>query len=433
MVVDDKTIIDTTPDSIKIVLDNNSVNKDNNNNEGNNQNDGNEPKVTIDSIEYLLDKDGNALDKDNKVFKTKDELTTLNTPATDTIINIDGVDYKADKDGNAVGTDGKVFKTKAELEQLSNADVKGIDEVQKLVGITINDAQGKPITYEDTLEGLANYTRDAARELANQAEAQRTNGFFQENPEFLEMYQYKRISGSLEGYKPATDYSGVEIVKDNAAQHEELIIAARMAKGDTIDEAKRFVQYSKDDKKLYDDAVASKKYLTDTKIAKDAAISEQLRQEELATAETNRQYWEGIQNKIVKESKLTLGNDTFVIPKAITIKQPDGKIITRTAEDFYNYLYQPISVKLTDGSTIQMTANELATEIERQSRTIDYDIFDGLRRFTGGDMTQFIKEQIKVEKANNIKKYITRVNLKSTDVTGKDGLGKDDKIILPIK
>jgi hypothetical protein len=398
-------------------------------------------KTTIDNVAYTIDKDGNAVDIDNKVIFTKQEIEDKNktsnatTPTIEEEVEIDDIKYKLDDKGNALDKEGNIFKSKEELDKLSEvSDIPLIEDIQKKVGIVVTDDSGKAVAYSNDDEGLVKYISDAvairSEELYNNAASK----FFQENPDILEIFKYKQLNGTIENYKPEEDYSKIEIKKD--ADNEEvqinLIIKERVAKGDTIEQANRFAQYSKTDGKLLEDAKAAQQYLITAKSLRDAEVNKQLESKRLAEEQSKQQELDNVYNKIIKDGKLTVKDKVYTLPKNIRVKVSDGKYETKSQEDFFNYLYQPAPIKLPNGQTINMTKHQYDIAIEQNSKTIDDDLLTAYLRFVGGDMTQIIEEQIKKAEVRKLK----TIRSNSFGTTSKQLFDKTevtDNIKLPVK
>ena len=369
-------------------------------------------KTTIDNVEYTIDKDGNAIDAENKIVFTKTQLeekakaVTPTVDENDNIVEIDDVQYKLDDKGNALDKDGKIFKTKEELDKLAESnEVPLIEDIQKKVGILVTDDKGQPVSYSNDDEGLVKYISDAvairSEELYNEAATK----FFDENPDILELFKYKQLHGSIEDYKPEEDYSKIEVKKDasNEQVQIDLVVKERIAKGDSVEQANRFAQYSKTDGKLYDDALAAKKYLVESKAARDANVNATLEAKRIAAEQSKQKELDDVYNKIIKDGKLTLKDKTYTLPKNIRVKVGDGKYETKSQKDFFDYLYQPVPIKLPDGRTINIPKHQYDITIEQESKTIDDDLFDAYLRFVGGDTTQLIEEQIKKAEVRKFK------------------------------
>ena len=74
-------------------------------------------------------------------------------------VEVDGVNYTVNEDGALVDEKGEVFKTKEEvaelLKQYSTEEVGetssiNIEDIQKLIGINVEDENGKAVTFEST-------------------------------------------------------------------------------------------------------------------------------------------------------------------------------------------------------------------------------------------------------------------------------------------
>lgn len=398
-------------------------------------------KTTIDNVEYTIDKDGNAVDTDNKIVFTKQEIedknkTSNTTPSTtEEEIEIDDVKYKLDAKGNALDKEGNIFKSKEELDKLSEvSDIPLIEDIQKKVGIVVTDDSGKAISYSNDDEGLVKYINDAVAVRSEELYNNAASKFFQENPDILEIFKYKQLNGSIENYKPEEDYSKIEIKKDAANEEVQinLIVKERIAKGDTVEQANRFAQYSKSDGKLLEDAKSAQQYLITSKSLRDAEINKQLESKRLAEEQSKQQELDNVYNKIIKEGKLTVKDKIYTLPKNIRVKVSDGKYETKSQEDFFNYLYQPAPIKLPNGQTVNITRHQYDIAMEQNSKTIDDDLFTAYLRFVGGDMTQIIEEQIKKAEVRKLK----TIRSNSFGTTSKQLFDKTevkDNIKLPVK
>lgn len=393
-------------------------------------------KTTIDNVEYSINKDGDAVNSDNKVIFTKAQIEEQRTSTNvEKEVEIDEVKYKLDDAGNALDKEGKVFKTKEELEKLAEInDVPLIEDIQKRLGIVVTDDKGQAIIYENNDEGLVKYVTDAvalrAEELYNKAASE----FFEANPDILDIFKFKQLNGSVDNYKPAEDYNKITFKKDNPDDVQtqiDLIVKERLAKGDTLEQANRFAQYSKTDGKLFDDAVAAKKYLVDSKATRDLKVNEELKAKRDAAEQNKQQELDNVYNKVVKEGKLTVKGKTYTLPKNIRTKVGDGKYETKSQEDFFNYLYLPVAIKLPNGQVTNMSKHQYDIFIEDEQKNIDDDLFAAYTRFVGGDMTQLIEEEIK--KAE-VKKFRTlRSNSFGTTSKQLSNTSGQDKFVFPVK
>ena len=398
-------------------------------------------KTTIDNIEYTIDKDGNAVDTDNKIVFTKQEIEDKNKTSNTVVstieeeIEIDDVKYKLDAKGNALDKEGNIFKSKEELDKLSEvSDIPLIEDIQKKVGIVVTDDSGKAISYSNDDEGLVKYINDAVAVRSEELYNNAASKFFQENPDILEIFKYKQLNGSIENYKPEEDYSKIEIKKDAANEEVQinLIVKERIAKGDTVEQANRFAQYSKSDGKLLEDAKSAQQYLITSKSLRDAEINKQLESKRLAEEQSKQQELDNVYNKIIKEGKLTVKDKIYTLPKNIRVKVSDGKYETKSQEDFFNYLYQPAPIKLPNGQTVNITRHQYDIAMEQNSKTIDDDLLTAYLRFVGGDMTQIIEEQIKKAEVRKLK----TIRSNSFGTTSKQLFDKTevkDNIKLPVK
>lgn len=388
-----------------------------------------EPKgdtINIDGTDYILDEKGDALKEDGSVFMDKAaiEKATTTPPADDTTINIDDKDYKLDDKGNALKEDGSIFMSKEDIDKAPEVPTGGISikDVMKSVNVDITDTTGNAVEYEDTPAGIAKYASDVATKLYHEKVQENDSalmGQFPILPSIIEHLKYN--NGNLDGFTGTTDYGTINVDENNEAQLDNLIISARMAKGDTEVEARDHLRYVTDDKKKVESAKSSLTFLQGVQqsntTARDALAADQRR----TAADSAGKYW-GVQYdkdgkpvvidqpgsvyaKVMKDGKLTLGEETINLPENIRVKQGDGSITTHTKEDFFNYMFHTKPMTLDNGQTIFVTDHQVDLAEKDNKRTIDKDVFDAFRLFTKGDDSQLIKrkiDQARIEKARKI-------------------------------
>ena len=81
-------------------------------------------------------------------------------------VEVDGVNYTVNEDGALVDEKGEVFKTKEEVaellkdystEEVNETSSINIEDIQKLVGVNVEDDKGQAVTFDSTPEGVAQY------------------------------------------------------------------------------------------------------------------------------------------------------------------------------------------------------------------------------------------------------------------------------------
>jgi hypothetical protein len=352
---------------------------------------------------------------DIEVKDDKEDKSDTSTPAEtkDDVaeVDVDGVIYKLDDKGNALDDSGNIKYTKEEIEAFSEAssseeeeDINYIQEVAKRINVELLDENGKPIEYENSIEGLAKYTSDVREQARVETASSVIGDLFSNYPGLEEAYYYaKSNNGSLEGFTPQPDYSNITI-GDDVEQHKALIYAERVAKGDSPEVAQRFVKYSVEEKLNKDDATSALNYLKETRnkqLAERKAIEQK---EEEAAIEDSRKYRNAILDTI-KSKKLVVGGEEIILPDVLRIK--DGSTVKqKTHKDFVDYIFTPKKYKVND-SEVELTQNQYDLYMEQQNRDHNTDLYEALRRFLKYDEGQLIKGAVAANKAREIKKLVS--------------------------
>lgn len=231
--------------------------------------------------------DNQNVDNQNNADDDKDNANVDDSPITE--INIDDVDYKLDADGNALDEQGNIKFTSEEIQaKLEVPTEVGIEDIYKITNIVPTDTQGNPIKYELTTEGISQYVMDASNLRASQLIKEQMHDYWSKNQDILEVARYKQLHGTIEGFKKSDDYASIKLDENNIEQQKELVIQARLAKGDSKEDAERFAEYSKVDAKLLDDAKAAQAFLVQMSKQKNEELDRQIKAKEQAEPDPKR-------------------------------------------------------------------------------------------------------------------------------------------------
>ena len=424
----------------------------------------NDPPVLTDLIigtdTFKVNDKGEAVDETGKVVKSKEELEVLRnagqgsgqtgktdaelaaekaltekTAAIETQLvegaelELDGTTYKLNKDG-AIEKDGKVFKTKDELKTLllatdSTGDVNYVEEIQKVTNISPITPDGKPITYDNTVAGLAQREQDVFLEGKKLGVVEYESQLFEQYPILKQVIDHLTINGSLKDFNEEVDYSKI-VIGDDEAQHIAIYTESQLARGIPQAEIDDAIKYLKTDKKLKAYAESGLKYLTSAQTV--AASTRATNAKAIKDAQEAEQtaYWNDV-HKTITAKELTVGDKKFKLPDVIKIKEADGKVVNKTLKDFQDYIEKPLNFRIED-KVYTMTQLQYDTLQEDTKRTPHHDIFEAYRKFTKYDDSQLI--------AANITSGATRNIIKLTTKAGGGGSGSTNgggKLKLPIK
>lgn len=398
----------------------------------------NDSKITIEEKEYKLDSQGNALNEDGSVFKTKVELNSEKNKDDKKdkdskndkdskededdveLILVDNKEYKLDKYGNALKDDGSIFMSKEELDKLEKVDVKSEDEsnegstlnvedIEKYSGIELFDKEGNKIIYENTVEGIAKREADIKEHFLNEGKTSSINEFMENNPDIYRMVSYKDKHGTLEGYKEGIDYSKVVLDKTNEQQLSDIIIEAQLKKGDSIDRAKKILGYIKADGKLFEEAEESQQFLIDIdqkeKITErneqQKKINDQIKQVENYYGFTYNEKGEEVPLNIegsVYDTIINKGQvDDLVIPTDGIKVKSDGKVKNHSRKDILRY----ISTVVDNGfSQAQIDEQKRLSNSNKRLKQYIYNL-------TGGDISSLVNVAKKRDRVKDIKARLT--------------------------
>ena len=409
-------------------------------------------ELELEGIKHKVAEDGSIKDDKGTILKTKDEVAILlkavedkkkleeeeakkKTQTTDpftegTEVDIDGVVLKIDKTGNAVDKDNKVVKTKDELKKIyeqsqSSNEVDYIAELQKTTNLVVTK-DGKPIEYENTIEGLTGYTKDVhllGRELGKE---EAKNELFTQFPILKQVISHLVLNnGSLNNFNNRLDYSQVKLT-DDETQWESIYLADKISKGISEKEAKDMFKYLKDDKKAKEAAESSLTSLTIAQKKQYDEAEQIIAQQTLQKQQEEIQYANEIAS-IIKSRTVKVNDQTLQLPEVIRIKDKDGRTITKTLDDFVKYLSEPIPVTI-EGKTYLVTEDAYNKWLEEEKRTTNNDVFDAFRRFTKYDDAQLITSTAKSQEAKKVIKLSTKAPNNSSGTSKNTG-----KIVMPVR
>ena len=416
-------------------------------------------ELVIGSDKYNVNPTGDAVDVNGKVIKTKAEFEVLKNPAPapvlteeqkltatklaektaaieaqlipDTEIEIDEIKYKLNKDGAAVDSSGKIVKTKDELKTLLLAakdetpDLDYVSEIQKVTNISITSETGQPVVYENTVQGLAQYTQDVHKEGRKLGITEYERELIDKYPILPSILEHLDVHGNLKDFIEDIDYSKVTIT-DDENQHIDIYTKAKLAQGVSQAEITEMIGYLKADKKLKNAATIGLTYLNTAQTTRsaDRANAAIAAKNQADLEKTN--YWKEV-DSVITSKQLIVDDKKFVIPEVIKVKEADGKVVIKTIKDFQEYIKKPLTFKI-DGQVYTMTQLEYDEVIKDTKRTPHHDLYDAYQMFTKYDNSQLIAANSSDNIVKKIIKLSTKVNGGVSGTSGNAG-----KLILPIK
>lgn len=345
--------------------------------------------------------DGNQPPKDNgdgnkdNPDKTPDNEGGIEYKAG-TIITIGDDDYKIDDKGNLLDKDGNIYKEAKDVAdflkdyEIENPEEElNIDSIIKEIGVTVVDEDNKPVSFENTPQGVSSYINSVIEQRQEEFAQAGVNSLIETYPFVADVINYYLANGnSLKGFGELKDRSTITIDDNNIAQ-QEAIIRERLNELGRKGDAEEYIAYLKSSGKLLDIAKTSLQEMVDN----DNKAKEERAKEAQRVAEERQKaddlYWKGVKDVI--DSKTVCG---YRIPDTIIINK-DGKKIAATPADFFNYIYQ------VDENGCSRYVNELKTLTPEQKR--DDQILRAYLRFTGGSYADLVSMAIKENEVSKLR------------------------------
>lgn len=370
---------------------------------------GQEPKVDINSgKEVKVDENGNPIEdindkdpKDDKNNKPEEKQNQTGFPheyAVGTQLEVDGTTYTINDTGDVIDSAGNIFKPAAEVaEWVKSFDVSEEDKdkdlsvanISKALDLEIVGEDGKPVQYENTPEGVKAFVQDAIETGREEVAEATINSLYEKYPFVKPMIDYYIANGnSLEGYNQIPDRSNIQIDDNNEAQQESIIRTAWREDGrkGNVDS---YIAFLKSQGALASTAKEELAALVEKDKAYAKELEDNAKAEQLRQIEESKAYWSGV--KQVIDSRKIAG---YEIPETIIVER-NGKKMSVTSNDFFNYLYRTDKDGLTDYvKDVKATKPEDALQDE---------ILRAYLKFTGGTYADLVKMAITEEKVKNLK------------------------------
>ena len=274
-------------------------------------------------------------------------------------VEVDGITYTVNEDGALVDEKGEIFKTKEEVasllkdystETVSDNTSINIEDIQKLVGINVEDEKGQAVTFDSTPEGVAQYINSVLDLKKSEFAQAGINKLIEDYPILNDFLNYYIANGnSYEGFGELKDRSGIVVDEENVSQQEAIVREAwkEFGRRGSVD---KYIAYLKDSGQLVDiakeDLAALQQH--DAEIREEnsrAAIQAQEEYEREVIA-----YWKNVKSCIDKREIAG-----YKIPETIILNK-NGKQVSATPNDFFDYVYQ------VDDNGMSQYQRELANE-----------------------------------------------------------------------
>lgn len=363
-----------------------------------------------------------------KDTKNSDDATANEHDLEEGTIIEDGDNkYTVDKDGNLIDDKGNIFKAKNEVaaylkefevEDASNEDKIDVKSIQELVGVSVTSEDGKPVTFDNTPQGVASYVQSVLDLKRDEFAKAGVNKLFEDYPVVSDFLNYYVANGnSFEGFGELRDRSGIEVDKNNVSQQEAIVREAfkEFNRRGNVD---KYIQYLKDSNELFNVAKEELEALqkADNDV-REANAKEALR----VKAEEEKQlveFWNGVKECIDKRQIAG-----YRIPETVIIER-NGKQISTTPEDFFNYVYQ------VDDKGLSRYENDLMKLSPAERR--DEELLKAWLKYTGKGYDSLIEMAVSDKEAKKLKltasqRKSTRGAIKITKPDSKNDVLKDER------
>lgn len=335
--------------------------------------------------------------------------------------------YTVDKDGNLIDDKGNIFKAKNEVaaylkefevEDTSNEDKIDVKSIQELVGVSVTSEDGKPVTFDNTPQGVASYVQSVLDLKRDEFAKAGVNKLFEDYPVVSDFLNYYVANGnSFEGFGELRDRSGIEVDENNVSQQEAIVREAfkEFNRRGNVD---KYIQYLKDSNELFNVAKEELEALqkADNEM-REANAKEAMR----VKAEEEKQlveFWNGVKECIDKRQIAG-----YRIPETVIIER-NGKQISTTPEDFFNYVYQ------VDDKGLSRYENDLMKLSPAERR--DEELLKAWLKYTGKGYDSLIEMAVSDKEAKKLKltasqRKSTKGAIKITKPDSKKDVLKDER------
>lgn len=346
----------------------------------------------------FFNKTGDIVNEKNEVLQTKADYeakateykTTQNSLASDYIKELESITLEDGSTGTInekgeVVVENKVVLTSEQLidyvrdnVDLSVVSLKGSlpEIISKLSGYEALDEEGKPLSFEDTPEGLAKREKHIVESVANKLAVEKFNSILEEYPGLDDVINHIKVTGSVAGYGIKNTYEGLKIDAKNATQQFNIIVEAEMASGKNLEEATEIANLFKDNDKLVEKSNSALARLQQSE--KDAKL---LRAKAAADMEIeNRREYDNqvaLIDKTIKAGKLL----TYTIPETIKVTDDNGVIHSVNKSAFVDYVTKPIYNGLT------------GEQLDASKESIERKLFFAYLRFTKDNLNQLVENK----------------------------------------
>lgn len=232
--------------------------------------------------------------------------------------------------------------------------------------------------YADTEEGLAEFTKDVAKEIAED----QLQALFEQFPTVQKHLDYVLAGGDpdkfFQTYNPTLDYGQVEIEKDDTRTQKGFLTEYLKEKGHDDEFIKDMIEDYEDSGKLYDRALNAQKHLAAGQAKEREEIVARQREAQKQQQQQTEEFWESVANTI-EQGKEFAG-----------IKIPD-----REKAKFFDYISKPVDKQGRTKRDVDYASAEMDAKL-----ALDYLMYKKLQ------LSDIISTKVKTASAQNLRQKI---------------------------
>ena len=258
------------------------------------------------------------------------------------------------------------------------------DDVEDNGEESITDSIAKALGYElekdyaDTEEGLAEFTKDVAKEIAED----QLQALFEQFPTVQKHLDFVLAGGDpdkfFQTYNPSLDYGQIEIDRDDSRTQKGFLTEYLREKGHDDDFIKDMIEDYEDSGKLYDRALNAQKHLAAGQAKEKEQIVVRQRETQKQQQQQTEEFWESVATTI-EQGKEFAG-----------IKIPD-----REKAKFFDYISKPVDKQGRTKRDVDYASAEMDAKL-----ALDYLMYKKL------ELSDIISTKVKSASAQNLRQKI---------------------------
>ena len=267
-----------------------------------------------------------------------------------------------------------VFDDSDDEEEVDEDDGEGsiTDSIAKALGYELEK------DYADTEEGLAEFTKDVAKEIAED----QLQALFEQFPTVQKHLDYVLAGGDpdkfFQTYNPSLDYGQIEIDRDDSRTQKGFLTEYLREKGHDDDFIKDMIEDYEDSGKLYDRALNAQKHLAAGQAKEREEIVARQREAQKQQQQQTEEFWESVATTI-EQGKEFAG-----------IKIPD-----REKAKFFDYISKPVDKQGRTKRDVDYASAEMDAKL-----ALDYLMYKKLQ------LSDIISTKVKSASAQNLRQKI---------------------------